>query len=51
MDIRYSNLPNQIGGLWGIRVKPGSLEHVEFISNRDATQRDFKTFYHMIFNF
>ena len=51
MDIRYSNLPNQIGGLWGIRVKPGSHEHVEFISNRDATQRDFKTFYHMIFNF
>ena len=51
MDIRYSNLPHQIGGLWGIRVKPESIEHVIFISNREASKKDFKTFYKMIFNF
>ena len=51
MDIRYSNLPHQIGGLWGIRVNSESLEHVEFISNREASKKDFKTFYKMIFNF
>ena len=51
MDIRYSNLPHQIGGLWGIRVKPESIEHVVFISNREASKKDFKTFYKMIFNF
>jgi inner membrane protein len=51
LDIRYSNLPNEIGGLWGIHLTPNSESHVEFISNRSLQKRDFKQFFLMIFNF
>jgi inner membrane protein len=51
IDIRYSNLPNQIGGLWGIEVEPKSHKHVKFVSNRETTRKDFKKFFMMIFNF
>ena len=51
LDIRYSNLPNEIGGLWGIRLTPDLVEHVEFVSNRELQKRDFKKFFDMIFNF
>jgi len=50
LDIRYSNLPNDIGGLWGIHLTPNTEEHVEFISNRSLQKRDFKQFFQMIFN-
>jgi len=50
LDIRYSNLPNEIGGLWGIHLTPNLEEHVEFISNRSLQKRDFKRFFQMIFN-
>jgi len=50
LDIRYSNLPNEIGGLWGIHLTPNKKEHVEFISNRSLQKRDFKKFFQMIFN-
>ena len=51
LDIRYSNIPNNIGGLWGIRLTPNSKKHVEFISNRSLEKRDFNKFFQMIFNF
>jgi inner membrane protein len=51
LDIRYSNLPNEIGGLWGIHLTPNIEEHVEFVSNRSLQKRDFKQFFQMIFNF
>ena len=51
LDIRYSNLPNEVGGLWGIRLTPDLDEHVEFISNRTLRKRDFKNFFNMVFNF
>jgi len=51
LDIRYSNLPNEIGGLWGIHLNPNTENHVEFISNRSLQKRDFKQFFLMIFNF
>ena len=51
LDIRYSNLPNEIGGLWGIRLTSDMVEHVEFVSNRGLQKRDFKKFFDMIFNF
>ena len=51
LDIRYSNLPNEVGGLWGIRLTPDLDEHVEFISNRALRKRDFKNFFNMVFNF
>lgn len=50
LDIRYSNLPHEIGGLWGIHLTPNRKEHVEFISNRSLHKRDFKQFFQMIFN-
>jgi inner membrane protein len=50
LDIRYSNLPNEIGGLWGIHLNPNTQSHVEFISNRSLQKRDFKQFFQMIFN-
>jgi inner membrane protein len=51
LDIRYSNLPNEIGGLWGIQLTPNTENHVEFISNRSLQKRYFKQFFKMIFNF
>jgi inner membrane protein len=51
LDIRYSNLPNEIGGLWGIHLTPDLDEHVKFISNRALQKRDFKKIFNMIFNF
>ena len=50
LDIRYSNLPNEVGGLWGIHLTPNAENHVEFISNRSLQKRDFKQFFQMIFN-
>jgi len=51
LDIRYSNIPNQVGGLWGIEINPNSQEHVKFISNRKTTRTDINQFLSMIFNF
>ena len=50
LDIRYSNLPNEIGGLWGIHLTPNTENHVEFISNRSLQKRDLRQFFQMIFN-
>jgi len=50
LDVRYSNLPNEIGGLWGIHLTPNIERHVEFISNRSLQKRDFRQFFQMIFN-
>ena len=51
LDIRYSNLPNEIGGLWGIHLTPNTESHVEFISNRSLQKGGTKQFLEMIFNF
>ena len=51
LDIRYSNLPNQVGGLWGIEVKKNTTKHVRFIKNRDATIEQLNDFYKLVFNF
>ena len=51
LDIRYSNLPNEVGGLWGIRLTPDFDEHVEFVSNRALQTSDFKKIFYMVFNF
>ena len=39
IDIRYSGIPNEIGGLWGIQLnsKKHNDEHVEFVSMRSTT--------------
>ena len=39
-DIRFSTIPNQVEGLWGIRLDENKnmYEHVEYITNRKETQ-------------
>jgi inner membrane protein len=51
LDIRYSNLPNQVGGLWGIEVKKNTSKHVKFINNRKVTIEEWGDFYKLVFNF
>ena len=44
LDIRYSILPNQISGLWGIEIDFDGTEkqHIKYITNRSLSQRRFK---------
>ena len=50
IDIRYSGIPNEIGGLWGIQLNPDkhNQEHVEFVSMRNASIERFKILRDMI---
>ena len=50
IDIRYSGIPNEIGGLWGIQLNPKkhNQEHVEFVSMRSASIERFKILRDMI---
>ena len=50
LDIRYSNLPNEVGGLWGIHLTPNTEKHVEFVSKRSLQKKDYKQFLQMLFN-
>jgi len=40
LDIRYSTLPNEIGGLWGIELskEKGNDSHVKYITNRTISR-------------
>ena len=51
IDIRYSGIPNEIGGLWGVQLNPKkhNQEYVEFVSMRSATIKRFKVLRDMIF--
>lgn len=50
IDIRYSGIPNEIGGLWGVQLNPNkhNKEHVEFVSMRSASIERFKVLRNMI---
>ena len=50
IDIRYSGIPNEIGGLWGVQLNPNkhNQEHVEFVSMRSASIERFKVLRDMI---
>jgi inner membrane protein len=50
VDVRYSILPNQISGLWGIELNPeaGFVEHAKFISNRNKSEDRIKVLINMI---
>mgnify|MGYP006085788937 CR=1 FL=1 len=52
LDIRYSTLPNEIGGLWGIELSKEKVNntHVKYISNRTITKERFKLLKEMLFN-
>jgi inner membrane protein len=50
IDIRYSEIPNEIGGLWGIELdkNKNNTEHVRYITNRNASKARFKVLKEMI---
>ena len=51
IDIRYSGIPNEIGGLWGVQLNPNkhNHKHIEFVSMRSASIERFKVLRDMIF--
>ena len=51
IDIRYSSIPNEIGGLWGVQLNPNKHNegHVEFVSMRSASIKRLKILRDMIF--
>ena len=52
LDIRYSTLPNKIGGLWGIELSKGKRndDHVKYITNRTMSEATKKELIKMLFN-
>tara|TARA_B110000037_G_scaffold212239_1_gene264741 strand:+ start:421 stop:1419 length:999 start_codon:yes stop_codon:yes gene_type:complete len=52
LDIRYSTLPNEIGGLWGIELnkEKANNKHVKYITNRTITKERFNLLKEMLFN-
>jgi len=51
LDIRYSTLPNEIGGLWGIELskEKTNKSHVKYITNRTISKEQKKIFKEMLF--
>ena len=52
VDIRYSMIPNEIDGLWGIRLdrQAGLTDHVQYLVNPDRDKADFAKLWSMILN-
>ena len=50
VDMRYSHLPNEIKGLWGIRLNPDASadEHVTWIARRSADSERFEQLWAML---
>ena len=50
VDMRYSHLPNEIQGLWGIRLNPDASvdEHVTWIARRSAGSERFEQLWAML---
>ncbi len=50
VDLRYSHLPNEIQGLWGIRLNPDASvdEHVTWIARRSAGSERFEQLWAML---
>jgi inner membrane protein len=50
VDMRYSHLPNEIKGLWGIRLDPDASpnEHVTWIARRSADSERFEQLWSML---
>jgi inner membrane protein len=52
LDIRYSTLPNEIGGLWGIELSKEKErnDHVKYITNRTISKKRFKILTELLFH-
>ena len=51
-DIRFSSLPNETEGLWGIKLNRDKKldEHIEYITNRRNDSKRYQDLINMIFN-
>jgi len=51
IDMRYSLLPNEVSGMWGIQLNPqkDDQQHVDFVWSREARQEKQQTLLKMIF--
>jgi len=52
IDARYSLLPNEISGLWGIEINENlsQTEHIKFITNRNMSSKRLKMLWDMIWS-
>ena len=50
VDMRYSHLPNEIQGLWGIRLDPEATpnQHVQWVTRRSADKERFERLWAML---
>ena len=49
-DVRYSAVPNEVDGLWGIRINPNKLhsEHIDWVVNRSNYKEKWKRFFDLL---
>ncbi len=49
-DVRYSAVPNEVDGLWGIRINPNKphYEHIDWVINRSNYKEKWKRFFDLI---
>ena len=50
-DVRYSAVPNEVDGLWGIQINPSkkNSEHVDWVVNRTSYKAKWKRFLDLLF--
>ena len=50
VDMRYSQIPNEIKGLWGIKVSPDhpTDAHIRWTIQRTTSQTDLQRFWHQL---
>ena len=50
IDVRYSAVPNEVDGLWGIKIEPSKSpsEHVEWVVNRSDYKRKWERFFSLL---
>ena len=51
IDVRYSLIPNEVDGLWGIQLKrdPNYIGHVKWVNKRDQFKTKWTKFSKMLF--
>ena len=49
-DVRYSAVPNEVDGLWGIHIDPSknNSEHVDWVVNRTDYKSKWKRFFDLL---
>ena len=50
IDVRYSAVPNEVDGLWGIKIEPSKSpsEHVEWVVNRSDYKKKWERFFSLL---